>query len=114
MVGQILKDNLNRLSLVIASTEQMRRPAINTVIPYTLGILVAEFLSIPAFWIWLIVLMFLISSFILQHRPERGFHVGNIECARIPQMFLLLTIFACGMLRVEIFPDHSLSFGTIQ
>ena len=81
----------------------MRRPALNTVIPYTLGILVAEFLSIPAFWIWLIVLMFLISSFILQHRPERGFHVGKIESARIPQMFLLLAIFACGILRVEIF-----------
>jgi competence protein ComEC len=80
----------------------MRRPALNTVIPYTLGILVAGFLPIPAFWIWLIVLIFLIGSFVLQHRPEGGFRVGNIENANLPRIFLLLAIFGCGILRVGI------------
>ena len=80
----------------------MHRPALKTVIPYTLGILVAEFLPIPAFWIWLIVLIFLIGSFILQHRPKCDLRVADIESTRLVQAFLLLAIFACGILRVGI------------
>lgn len=80
----------------------MRRPALNTVIPYTLGIFAAEFLPIPPFWIWLIVLIFLIGSFVLQHRPKEGFRVANIENTRLLQMLLLISIFACGILRVGI------------
>ena len=80
----------------------MRRPALNTVIPYTTGILAAEFLSIPTFWIWLIVLVILIGSLILRHQSKRGFRVADVQSTRLSQVFILLAVFVCGVLRVWI------------
>lgn len=79
----------------------MRRPALNTVIPYTVGILTAEFLLIPTFWIWLIALVFLVGSFVLPHQSKRGFRVAILQnTSRLSQVFIILAIFACGILRV--------------
>lgn len=80
----------------------MRRPALNTVIPYSIGILAGEILPVPSFWIWLVVLTFLIASFILQQRPKCVFRNGNSDCTRLPKAILLLAIFACGVLRIGI------------
>ncbi|MFB3042097.1 MAG: hypothetical protein ACE1ZS_09940 [Candidatus Poribacteria bacterium] len=44
----------------------MPRPALTTLIPYTLGIFVAGFLPIPIFWLWLIALIFIIGAIALQ------------------------------------------------
>lgn len=80
----------------------MRRPALNTVIPYTLGILAADFVPIPTFWIWLVALVFLSGCYILKYRSMRGFRETEIRSTRLAQTILLLAIFACGIIRVEI------------
>ena len=40
----------------------MPRPALRTLVPYLLGVLIAGFLPIPLFWIWLIALICLIGG----------------------------------------------------
>ncbi len=65
----------------------MPRPALTTLIPYTLGIFVAGFLPIPIFWLWLIALIFIIGAIALQ---------------RFCHPALLAAIFVCGMLRLGI------------
>ena len=80
----------------------MRRPALTTVIPYSLGILAGEILPIPRFWTWLIVLTVLIASFILHQRLKNAFRIESLDSTRLQQTLLLFAIFACGILRVGI------------
>ncbi len=80
----------------------MRRPALNTVIPYSLGILAGKTLPIPKFWTWLIILTFLTAGFILHQRRKCAIRFENLDDTRFPQALLLLAIFACGILRVGI------------
>lgn len=71
----------------------MRRPALNTLIPYTLGILAAGFVSIPAFWLWLIALVCLIGGCFLPNQRNRS---ANIRYA-----LLFGALLACGMLNLS-------------
>ena len=79
----------------------MPHPALNALIPYTLGVFVAGLLSIPLFWIWLTVAICVSSSFVLQHWMQNKF--GNpIRRTHLPRALLLSAIFGCGMLRLGI------------
>ena len=75
----------------------MPRPALRTLVPYILGILIAGFLPIPLFWIWLIALICLVGGV--------GFsYLWKIDerSARLGWVFLLGAICACGMFRVKV------------
>ncbi len=75
----------------------MPRPALRTLVPYLLGVLIAGFLPIPLFWIWLIALICLIGGV--------GFAylwTADVRTARIGWVFLLGAICACGMFRLKV------------
>ena len=75
----------------------MPRPGLRTLVPYILGVLIAGFLPIPLFWIWLIGLICLIGGV--------GFAYLWKTDARISKLgwvFLLGAICACGMLRLKV------------
>ena len=75
----------------------MPRPALRTLVPYLLGVLIAGFLPIPLFWIWLIGLICLIGGV--------GFSYWWTTDARISRLgwvFLLGAICACGMFRLKV------------
>ena len=77
----------------------MRRPALNTLIPYALGILAAGFVSIPALWLWLIGLICLTGGFFLRGREIPLLIVGGKSFSRYG--LLLAAIFAGGMLNLN-------------
>ena len=75
----------------------MPRPALRTLVPYIFGILIAGFLPIPIFWIWLIALICLGGGV--------GFsYLWNKDpvTAKLGWIFLLGAICACGMFRVKV------------
>ena len=75
----------------------MPRPALRTLVPYILGILIAGFLPIPLFWIWLIALICVVGG-------VGFFYLWNRDAvtARIGWVFLLGAICACGMFRLKV------------
>ena len=75
----------------------MPRPALRTLVPYTLGILVAGFLPIPLFWIWLIGLTCFIGGVGFAYLWKT-----DGRTARIGWVFLLGAICACGMFRLKV------------
>ena len=79
----------------------MPLPALNALISYTLGIFIAGFLSIPPFWIWLIALGCLISSLVPVYLQKQHFRIPEIQWKRFSRALLLVALFACGMLRLE-------------
>jgi competence protein ComEC len=77
----------------------MRRPALNTLIPYMLGILAAGLVRMPAFWLWLIGLICLTGGFFLRGREIPFPIVGGQSFSRYG--LLLAAIFVCGMLNLN-------------
>ena len=75
----------------------MPRPALRTLIPYTLGIFIAGLLPIPLFWIWLIGLISLIGGVGLSY-----LWTGNARTSKIGWVFLLGAICACGVFRLKV------------
>ena len=75
----------------------MPRPALRTLVPYILGILIAGFLSIPLFWIWLIALIYLIGGVGFSYLWK-----ADARRTRIGWVFLFGAICACGMFRLKI------------
>ena len=75
----------------------MPRPAFRTLVPYLLGVLIAGFLPVPLFWIWLIALICLVGR-------VGFFYLWNRDAvtARIGWVFLLGAICACGMFRLKV------------
>ena len=67
------------------------RPALYFVIPFMLGIISGEWLSIPILWLWLSVLICFIGSLLMRTRSKYVCYV-----------LLHIAVFACGMLRLEI------------
>ena len=74
----------------------MPRPALRTLVPYTLGVLIAGFLSIPLFWIWLIALICLIGGVGFSY-----FWKTEARTAKLGWVFLLGAICACGIFRLK-------------
>ena len=75
----------------------MPRPALRTLVPYILGILIAGFLPIPLFWIWLIGLICLIGGVGFSYLWKT-----DVRAARLGWVFLLGAICACGMFRLKV------------
>ena len=75
----------------------MPRPALRTLVPYTLGVLIAGFLPIPLFWIWLIALICLIGGVGFSYLWKT-----DARAARLGWIFLLGAICACGMFRLKV------------
>ena len=75
----------------------MPRPALRTLVPYLLGVLIAGFLPIPLFWIWLIGLICLISGVRFSYSRKT-----DARRARIGWVLLFGAICACGMFRLKI------------
>ena len=75
----------------------MPRPALRTLIPYTLGVFIAGFLPIPLFWPWLIALVCLIGGVGCSYLWK-----ADTRRARIGWVCLLGAIFACGMFRLKV------------
>ena len=75
----------------------MPRPALRTLVPYTLGVLIAGVLPIPLFWIWLIALICLIGGIGFSHSRKT-----DARRARIGWVFLFGAICACGMFRLKV------------
>ena len=75
----------------------MPRPALRTLVPYTLGIFIAGFLPIPLFWIWLIALICLIGGVGFSYLWKT-----DARTARLGWVFLLGAICACGMFRLKV------------
>ena len=73
------------------------RPALRTLVPYILGILIAGFLPIPIFWIWLIALICLVGGVGFSYLWKAEAHT-----AKLGWIFLLGAICACGMFRVKV------------
>ena len=73
------------------------RPALRTLVPYTLGILIAGFLPIPIFWIWLIALICLIGGVGFSYLWKT-----DARRAKIGWVLLLGSICACGMFRLKV------------
>ncbi|MDE0084430.1 MAG: ComEC family competence protein, partial [Candidatus Poribacteria bacterium] len=67
------------------------RPALYFLIPFLLGIFIGEWISIPILWLWLSVFICLIGSILTRNQSKYLCYV-----------LLHITIFACGMLRLEI------------
>ena len=66
------------------------RPALYFLIPYLLGIIAGKWVSLPVLWLWLTVLLCLVSSITTRHR-RRYLCYGLLH----------LAVFAGGMLRLE-------------
>ena len=75
----------------------MPRPALRTLIPYTLGVLIAGILPIPLFWIWLIGLICLIGGVGFTYLWKT-----DARSARLGWVFLLGALCACGMFRLKV------------
>ena len=75
----------------------MPRPALRTLVPYILGILIAGFLPIPLFWIWLIGLICLIGGVGFSYLWKT-----DARAARLGWVFLFGAICACGMFRLKV------------
>ena len=75
----------------------MPRPALSTLVPYTLGVLIAGFLPIPLFWLWLIALICLVGGVGLSHLWKE-----DVRTPRIQRLLLLGAICACGMFRLKV------------
>ncbi len=75
----------------------MPRPALRTLVPYTLGIVIAGFLPIPLFWIWLIALICLIGGVGFAYLWKT-----DARTARIGWVFLLGALCACGLFRMKV------------
>ena len=76
------------------------RPALYFLIPFLLGIIIGKWTSIPILWLWLSVLILIISSLLIKSRSKY-----------LCFILLHISIFTCGMLRLEIatvpsIPDH--------
>ena len=72
-------------------------PALRTLVPYTLGVLIAGFLPIPLFWIWLIALICLIGGVGCSYLRK-----VDTRTVRIGWVFLFGAICACGMFRLKV------------
>ena len=81
----------------------MPRPALRTLVPYILGVLIAGFLPIPLFWIWLIALTCLIGGVGCSYVWS-----GDARAARLGWVFLLGAICACGMFRLKVVMTSSI------
>ena len=75
----------------------MPRPALRTLVPYILGILIAGFLPIPIFWIWLTALICLIGGVGFSYLWKT-----DVRTARIGGLLLLGALCACGMFRLKV------------
>lgn len=75
----------------------MHRPALRTLVPYTLGVLIAGFLPIPPFWIWLTALICLCSGVGLSYLWK-----GDVRTPKIGWVLLLGALCACGMFRLKV------------
>ena len=75
----------------------MPRPALRTLVPYILGVLIAGFLPIPLFWIWLIGLICLIGGVGFSYLWKT-----DARTARLGWVFLFGAICACGMFRLNV------------
>ena len=75
----------------------MHRPALRTFVPYILGILIAGFLPIPLFWIWLIGLICLIGGVGFSYLWKT-----DARAARLGWVLLFGAICACGMFRLNV------------
>ena len=75
----------------------MPRPALRTLVPYILGILIAGFLPIPLFWIWLIALLCLVGGVGCSYLWKT-----DVGAAKLGWVFLLGAICACGMFRIKV------------
>ena len=75
----------------------MPRPALRTLIPYTLGVFIAGFLPIPLFWPWLITLVCLIGGVGCSYLWK-----ANTRTVKLGWVLLLGAIFACGMFRLKV------------
>ena len=78
-------------------------PALRTLVPYILGVLIAGFLPIPLFWIWLIALTCLIGGVGCSYVWS-----GDARAARLGWVFLLGAICACGMFRLKVVMTSSI------
>ncbi len=70
------------------------RPALKVIIPYTLGIYLAGFLSIPLVWMWLIAFICLIAG--------ANLAFARMQRPRLSHLLLLFAIFTGGALRLSI------------
>ena len=75
----------------------MPRPALRTLVPYLLGVLIAGFLPIPLFWIWLIALICLIGGVGFTYLWKT-----DARAARLGWVFLFGAICACGVFRLKV------------
>ena len=75
----------------------MHRPALSTLVPYTLGILIASLLPIPPFWTWLIALVCLVAGIGLPY-----FRKGEARSSKLQWLLLLGALCACGMFRLKV------------
>ena len=75
----------------------MHRPALRTLVPYMLGVLIAGFLPIPLFWIWLTALICLCSGVGLFYLRQ-----GDTRTSKMGWVFLLGALCACGVFRLKI------------
>ena len=75
----------------------MHRPALSTLVPYTLGIVIAGFLPIPLFWLWLIALVCLVGGVGLPYLQK-----GDSRASKLQRLFLLGALCACGMFRLKV------------
>ena len=75
----------------------MHRPALRTLIPYTLGVLIAGFLPIPLFWIWLTALICLCSGVGLSYLRQ-----GDARMSKMGWVLLLGALCACGVFRLKV------------
>ncbi len=75
----------------------MHRPALRTLVPYTLGVLIAGFLPIPLFWIWLAALICLCSAIGLSYLSK-----GDPRRLQIAWALLLGALCVCGMFRLKV------------
>ena len=80
----------------------MSRPALHALIPYSLGILVGGFLSIPTFWTGLSALACLVGSLALRNARKYNFSVRPLPLITHRYVLVQLAIFACGALYSEI------------
>ncbi len=75
----------------------VHRPALRTLVPYTLGVLSAGFLPIPPFWTWLIALVCLIAGLGLPYLRK-----GEARSSKLQWLLLLGALCACGMFRLKV------------
>ncbi len=75
----------------------MPRPALRTLVPYALGVLIAGFLPIPLFWIWLAALICFCSGVGLSYLRK-----DDARASKIGWVLLFGALCACGMFRLKV------------